>query len=141
MGLLETRGVEFEAVIVVDFNDDVFPKQEEKDLFINSEIRRDVGLPLIIDRENLQKLYFERLLQKSKYVSISFLDNNDSKISRFFHDFPELKIEAYNENYEQNLINISISRSKQIYKHWDENISAYFYISNKESLIINFPLF
>ncbi len=132
MGLLETRGVEFEAVIVVDFNDDVFPKQEEKDLFINSEIRRDVGLPLIIDRENLQKLYFERLLQKSKYVSISFLDNNDSKISRFFHDFPELKIEAYNENYEQNLINISISRSKQIYKHWDENISAYFYISNKE---------
>ncbi len=131
LGLLETRGISFDAVIVLDFNDEVFPKQEEKDLFINSELRRDVGLPLKTDREGLQKLYLQQLLQTSEHVSISYINNDNTKISRFFHDF-NLTIENYNENYENNLIEININKKldNQVYVPWQNEISRKFKFSD-----------
>jgi len=116
-GLLETRGSNYKAVIVLDFNDEIFPKQEEKDSFINSDIRKNVKLPLIQDREALQKLYLESLLQKAKYGAISFVDNDHLKISRFFYDF-NFEIEKYSENYEKNLIKIVIPKGKN-FSHWN----------------------
>lgn len=120
-GLLETRGSNYKAVIILDFNDEIFPKKEEKDFFINSDIRKSVELPLIEDREALQKLFLESVLQKSSYSSISFIDSETTKISRFFHDF-DFRVVKYNPNYEKNLINIVIPKGDD-FSHWNsENI-------------------
>lgn len=120
-GLLETRGADYKAVIVLDFNDEVFPKKEEKDFFINSDIRREVKLPLLEDREALQKLYLQRLFQKAKYVSVSYVDSETTKISRFFHDF-DLRQQKYISGYEKELIKIALPYGEE-FSHWssDEN--------------------
>jgi ATP-dependent helicase/nuclease subunit B len=131
-GLLETRGAEYDFAVILDFNDEVFPKQEEKDFFINSEIRRDVNLPLIEDREGLQKLYFERVLQKAKYVSISYLYSETTKISRVFHDY-EFTEKPYNHEYEKHLIAI-LMESSENKEHWkiaDESIEREFTFTQK----------
>ena len=39
MGVLETRGVRFEAVVIVDFNEGVVPATSSKDQFLNSQVR------------------------------------------------------------------------------------------------------
>lgn len=132
LGLLETRGVNFKAVIILDFNDEVFPKKEEKDLFINSEIRKSVNLPLPEDREAIQKVHLEKVLQNSSFSAISFIDSETTKISRFFHDF-DFRVVNYRESYETELIRIVLQQGES-FEHWSQKvdiISANYKISEK----------
>ncbi len=83
MGVLETRSVAFDAVVIVDFNDSNVPKRSDKDMFLNTSIRELANLPTMSDRENLQKHYYQMLINSSKEVAISFVSASDSKPSRF----------------------------------------------------------
>ena len=83
MGVLETRAVEFDAVVIVDFNDSNVPKRSDKDMFLNTAIREMASLPTMSDRENLQKHYYNQLINSSKEVAISFVKSSDSNASRF----------------------------------------------------------
>jgi len=83
MGLLESRSVAFEGVIVVDFNENFVPRKNEKDLFLSSSIRIKSGLPSTEDRESLQKLYYHNLFKRAKHVAISYVESSDSVASRF----------------------------------------------------------
>ena len=83
MGVLETRSVHYDGVIVIDFNEGVVPRKSEKDLFLNSATRIKAGLPGAEDRESLQKLYYNNLFLRAKKVAISYVESADSVPSRF----------------------------------------------------------
>lgn len=83
MGVLETRSVSYDGVIVVDFNEGVVPRKSEKDLFLNSSTRIKSGLPGAQDREALQKLYYNNLFLRAKEVAISYVESAESVPSRF----------------------------------------------------------
>ncbi len=83
MGVLETRSVTYDGVIVVDFNEGTVPRKSEKDLFINSSTRIKAGLPGAQDRESLQKLYYNNLFLRAKEVAISYVSSVDAVPSRF----------------------------------------------------------
>jgi RecB family exonuclease len=83
MGLLETRGITFDGVIVVDFNEGYVPHRSQKDLFLNTKTRRIVDLPTTLERESLQKHYYWMLFQRAKQVRISCVQNSETIPSRF----------------------------------------------------------
>ena len=83
MGVLETRNVSFDGVIVVDFNEGTVPRKSEKDLFLNSATRIKAGLPGASDREALQKLYYNNLFLRAKEVAISYVSSAEALPSRF----------------------------------------------------------
>jgi len=83
MGVLETRSVEFDAVVIVDFSDSNVPKKSDKDMFLNTHLREAANLPTMGDRERLQKHYYEMLINSSKEVAISFVSSKESGASRF----------------------------------------------------------
>jgi len=83
MGVLETRLVEYEGVIVVNFNEGVVPRKSDKDLFLNSTTRHNAGLPTTREREDLQKLYYDSLFTQAKQVMIAYVGSTDSVPSRF----------------------------------------------------------
>ncbi len=83
MGLLETRLVSYEGVIVVNFNEGVVPRKSEKDLFLNSATRHKAGLPTTGERQDLQKLYYHALFSEASRVEISYVSSNDAVPSRF----------------------------------------------------------
>jgi RecB family exonuclease len=83
MGLLETRGVAYEGVIVIDFNEGYVPHKSEKDLFLNTKTREYAGLPSAHDRESLQKHYYSILFNRAKKVVIGCVQNSESVPSRF----------------------------------------------------------
>ena len=83
MGVLETRSVAFDGVIIVDFNDKNVPKKSDKDMFLNSALRESANLPTMNDRENLQKHYYSMLINSSKEVAISYVASSESSASRF----------------------------------------------------------
>ena len=77
MGALETRGVVFKGVVIVDFNDGIVPSIPPKDAFLNSSLRKFANLPTKNDREALQKQIYKRLLESAtKSVIIYSLSSN-----------------------------------------------------------------
>ncbi len=86
MGVLETRSMEFDAVIVPDFNDSNIPKRVEKDMFLNSVIRQKAALPTRKDREELQKHYYEALFRKSKEVCVIYVESETDMPSKFLKE-------------------------------------------------------
>ena len=97
LGVLETRSVEFDGVIIVDFDDKNVPKRSDKDMFLNSSIRESASLPTMKDRENLQKHYYEMLINSSKEVAISFVSSADSSGSRFLKQLGIKENNVYDE--------------------------------------------
>jgi len=83
MGVLETRSVAFDGVIIIDFDDKNVPKRSDKDMFLNSALREVASLPTMSDRENLQKHYYNMLINSSKDVAISYVSSSESSGSRF----------------------------------------------------------
>ncbi|MBD3798610.1 MAG: PD-(D/E)XK nuclease family protein [Epsilonproteobacteria bacterium] len=83
MGVLETRGVAFDGVVIIDFNEGYVPHKSEKDLFLNTKTREYAGLPSAHDRESLQKHYYSMLFNRAKKVAIGCVQNAELVPSRF----------------------------------------------------------
>ena len=86
MGALETRGVVFDGVVVVDFNEGVTPALPSKDQFLNSSIRAGASLPTKSDREALQKQIYKRVLEQAKRSTIIYSTSNNKLPSRFIYE-------------------------------------------------------
>jgi len=100
LGILETRSVQYDAIIICDFNDEKIPKTSTKDKFISSKLKEFVKLPTISDRENLQRYYYKKILDGAKYVAISYIDDDVSVMSRFISDiYPNYKEYLVDQNY------------------------------------------
>ncbi len=114
MGVLETRSVEFDALIIVDFSDSNVPKRSDKDMFLNTQIREMANLPTMSDRENLQKHYYEMLINSSKEVAISFVKSSESFESRFLKQLDIKEKNLYDEReYTKILFDKSPSHEKK----------------------------
>lgn len=94
MGVLESRSRAYDGIVIVDFNDSFVPKRSQKEMFLSSVVRKNAGLISHADRENLQRFYYESLINRAKVVSICYAENEEQILSRFIKDFSE-----------QNLIN------------------------------------
>jgi len=106
LGILETRSIEFDGVIVCDFNDDTIPKRSVKDKFLSTAIKELAGLPTLKDRENLQKYYYKMLFDKAKHISLCYVDDESSIMSRFIVQlFPNYKEYLSKKNYKSILYN------------------------------------
>ncbi len=86
MGVLETRGVIFEGVVIVDFNEGIVPATSSKDQFLNSSVRAFANLPTKHDREALQKQYYKRLLEQAKESVIIYSTSDNKLPSKFLYE-------------------------------------------------------
>jgi inactivated superfamily I helicase len=108
MGVLETRSVNFDAVIIIDFSDTHVPKRSDKDMFLNTQIREMANLPTMAERENLQKHYYDLLISRSREVAISFVKSSESSESRFLK---QLNIRDKNRYSETDYADILFNKS------------------------------
>ena len=100
MGLLESRGLQFDGVIIIDFNDDLVPKRVENEMFLNAALRARAGLISHTDRENLQRFYYASLILGAKKTAICYLQNSEKSPSRFLKSFDAaLDCEFSQEDY------------------------------------------
>lgn len=72
MGVLETRALDFENVIVLSMNERVFPRKHYTRSFIPNELRRAHGLPSIDSQESIFSYYFYRLISRAKNVTLIY---------------------------------------------------------------------
>lgn len=118
LGLLETRSINFDTVIICDFNESFIPKKSVKDKFLSSKIKKLSNLPTQFDRESLQKYYYKRLITSCKNVFVSYVNSDTNQISRFANELFDKQISTdINDNSYKHILynNHSIS-------HFDEKI-------------------
>ncbi|WQZ10047.1 ATP-dependent deoxyribonuclease AddB [Helicobacter pylori] len=98
MDTLETRGMQFDKVVIVDFNETCVPSFKDCDLFLNSALRKSLNLPTLLDKKNLQKHYYYQLFKNSKEITLSYIESETSKVSNMLLEL-NLHIEPIKDAY------------------------------------------
>ncbi|GAA7450348.1 ATP-dependent deoxyribonuclease AddB [Helicobacter pylori] len=98
MDTLETRGMQFDKVVIVDFNETCVPNLKDCDLFLNSALRQSLNLPTLLDKKNLQKHYYYQLFKNSKEMVLSYIESETSKASNMLLEL-NLRIEPIKDAY------------------------------------------
>ncbi|MFH1248460.1 MAG: PD-(D/E)XK nuclease family protein [Candidatus Omnitrophota bacterium] len=86
LGLLETRALNFENVIIMDVNEAVFPKLNIYEPLIPREIMISLGLNRLEKDEEIQRYQFRRLIAQAKNVYLVYAQNDESEKSRFIEE-------------------------------------------------------
>ncbi|WQS74957.1 ATP-dependent deoxyribonuclease AddB [Helicobacter pylori] len=98
MDTLETRGMQFDKIVIVDFNETCVPSLKDCDLFLNSALRKSLNLPTLLDKKNLQKHYYYQLFKNSKEMTLSYIESETSKVSNMLLEL-DLHIEPIKDAY------------------------------------------
>ena len=70
MGLLETRALDFEHLVILSMNDKIMPRKASGRTFIPDSLRHGFGLPYSNYREDLFSYYFYRMISRAKEVTL-----------------------------------------------------------------------
>ncbi|WP_154449988.1 ATP-dependent deoxyribonuclease AddB [Helicobacter pylori] len=98
MDTLETRGMQFDKIVIVNFNETCVPSLKDCDLFLNSALRKSLNLPTLLDKKNLQKHYYYQLFKNSKKMVLSYIKSETSKVSNMLLEL-DLHIEPIKDAY------------------------------------------
>ena len=72
MGLLETRALDFEHLVILSLNDRVMPRKARRATFIPDSLRHGYGLPYANYQERLFAYYFYRMISRAKSVTLIY---------------------------------------------------------------------
>jgi hypothetical protein len=86
MGLLETRAIDFENVIILSMNEGILPSGKVQNSFIPYPLRKAFKMPVYQDNDAITAYYIYRLLQRAKNIHLLYNTESDSSsggISRY----------------------------------------------------------
>lgn len=72
MGILETRSLDFENLIILGLNENKWPRKFTAPSFIPHNIRLGFGLPGLDEQDAMYAYYFYRLIQQSKNITATY---------------------------------------------------------------------
>lgn len=102
MGMLETRTLDFENIILLSCNEDILPSGKTMNSFIPFELKRYFGLPTYNDKDAIFAYHFYRLIQRAKNIYLLYNTESDAlgsgEKSRFLtqliHELPKVNKHA-----------------------------------------------
>ncbi len=77
MGMLETRTLDFENIIMLSVNEDLIPAGKSQNSFIPFDLRKEFNLPTYKDNNAIYAYHFYRLLQRAKNVYLLYATEAD----------------------------------------------------------------
>ncbi len=92
MGVLETRALDFDNLILLSMNEGVFPSKRGANSFIPYNLRRGFGLPTYEFQDSIFAYHFYRLISRAKRITMLYDTRADKggEISRYFHQIKYL---------------------------------------------------
>jgi hypothetical protein len=103
MGMLETRTLDFENLVILSCNEDLLPSGKVNASFIPFDIKRSFDLPTYRHKDSVYAYHFYRLIQRAKNVFILFNTEADQMgggdRSRFLRQITH-ELPAYNPGIE-----------------------------------------
>ena len=94
MGVLETRALDFENLIILSMNERIFPRKHYAKTFIPNELRRGYGMSTVSQQESMYAYYFYRMISRAKNVYVMYDSRaqgaNCGEMSRFLYQLKYL---------------------------------------------------
>lgn len=95
MGMLETRVLDFENIIITSVNENILPKNSVQNTFIPFDVKLEFGLPTYREKDAIFSYHFFRLLQRAKNIYLLYNSESDTfgggEKSRFIAQLLNLK--------------------------------------------------
>lgn len=119
MGVLETRNLDFDHLLLLSCNEGNMPKGVNDASFIPYSIRKAYGLTTIDNKVAIYSYYFHRMLQRAKDITIVYNNTTDNghtgEMSRFMlqlmvngtHDIAHCNLTAHNAPEQQTVHEIA----------------------------------
>ncbi|MDR1259414.1 MAG: PD-(D/E)XK nuclease family protein [Tannerellaceae bacterium] len=89
MGVLETRALDFDRLIILSMNEGIFPQKKASSSFIPYNLRRGFGLPTYEHQDSVWAYHFYRLIHRASRISLLYDSRNNAlrtgEASRFIH--------------------------------------------------------
>lgn len=126
MGMLETRALDFDNLIVLSMNERIFPRKIQTKSFIPMELRSAYNLSTIDHQESIFAYYFYRLITRAKKVYLLYdarTGTNSGEMSRYLYQlkyiYSDARINHIMTRYsvstpKQRIISVSKTKSTEI---------------------------
>lgn len=110
MGVLETRALDFENVVMLSMNEGVFPRKNYTRSFIPDILRRQFGMATTDFQESIFAYYFYRLISRPKRVTLIYdsravggVRNNEMSryITQLLYLYPDAKVKMLSSGFKQ----------------------------------------
>ena len=72
MGVLESRVLDFDTVIVTSMNEGKFPAGKSQNSFVPYDVKRELGLPTFKEKDAIYTYHFYHLLQRAKNIYLIY---------------------------------------------------------------------
>lgn len=132
MGILETRNLSFDHIMIVGMNEGAWPKDSSNTSFIPYNIKKAFDLPTTEHQDAMQSYLFYRLLHSANKLWISYNNisefNRNGELSRFIKQLEyESKInikssQLINPVEAENTQTITIEKTPEVSRRLDEFI-------------------
>ena len=77
MGVLESRVLDFDTVIVTSMNEGKFPAGKSQNSFIPYDVKKELGLPTFKEKDAIYTYHFYHLLQRAKNIYLIYNTENE----------------------------------------------------------------
>ena len=138
MGILETRNLEFENLIILSTNEGLLPSTSHGNSFIPFNLRKGFGLPTVEEQDAMYAYYFFRLIYRAKNVYLIYDSSsqgvNTGEPSRYIYQLKyllDIPVTERTMNYE---VSLSKMRTIRIQKKQDVLQALYRFKSGKSAL-------
>ena len=115
MGLLETRLLDFDTVVITNVNEGILPSGKSFSSWIPFAMKKEFEMPTFLEKDYLYAYHFFRLLQRAKRVYLLYNSISEgisgSEKSRFIYQLEYLKKGKHNLHYSQ--LDIGLSTKKR----------------------------
>ncbi len=113
MGMLETRTLDFDTLILLSANENTLPQGKKQQSLIPFDASMQFGLPTYRTQEAVMSYHFYRLLQRSQSIYLLYTlpsDANKSEKSRFIQQI-ENELVRYNPNIQLHYPVVQVSEN------------------------------
>ncbi|NDW19234.1 PD-(D/E)XK nuclease family protein [Dysgonomonas sp. 216] len=88
MGVLETRAIDFENLIILSMNEGIFPKKKAANSFVPYNLRRGFGLPTYEHQDSIFSYHFYRMINRARRIYLLYDTRTEGlqtgEVSRYF---------------------------------------------------------
>ncbi|MGN1246794.1 MAG: PD-(D/E)XK nuclease family protein [Muribaculaceae bacterium] len=154
MGVLETRCLDFDNVIILSMNERVFPRKHFSRSFIPANLRRGFGMATVEFQDCMYAYYFFRLISRAKHVTLLYDARRQSigsgEYSRYIEQlrilYPDAKLNLKVLDFSINApadLDVSVTKTDrimQLIKRYTVPGSGHFLSASSLNHYINCPL-
>ncbi|NDV69586.1 PD-(D/E)XK nuclease family protein [Dysgonomonas sp. 25] len=118
MGVLETRSLDFDNLIILSMNEGIFPMKRAANSFIPYNLRRGFELPTYEHQDSIFAYHFYRLINRAKRIYLLYDTRTEGlqsgEISRYFNQIKYLYPDSFDIHEKLAVYKVSASESLSI---------------------------